>query len=81
MIPLLTIWMLLQIRTPIPEHDPVPDDREVELMEHMHEFLDAINKTRQYKRRLIEANAIIPLILKYCEKHNVDVLKAAVIAR
>ena len=79
MVKILALWLFLQV--PILEHDSIPTDREIELTEHMNEFLDTINKTRQYKRRLAEAKAIVPLILKHCKKYGVDVLQAGVIAQ
>lgn len=81
MIPLLTIWMLLQIRTPIPEHDPVPDDREVELMEFIDDFLHTVRLMPSFEKRRADALSCIPIILKYCDRYDVDPLLVAVIMR
>jgi len=53
---------------------------EVELIDYVEDFLKSVNKTKGYYRRYNEAVEMVPYILTYCERYNVDPLRVAVLA-
>lgn len=52
---------------------------EAELTKHITDHLRSVERTRSYPRRLLEAQAMIPIVLKYCSQYNVDPLRVATI--
>jgi len=81
MIPLLTLAILLQIRIPTPEHDPVPTGTELELIEFVDDFLYTVRLMPSFEKRRADALANISIILKYCDQYQIDPLLVAVIMR
>lgn len=57
-----------------------PDEQyDFELTEYVKDFLTPVNQTKSYPKRFDEAQAMIPIILKYCKQYNVDPLRVAVL--
>lgn len=73
MIPIIILTTFIYSSAPATKYN-------TELTEYIKDFLSPVNKTKRFHRRFTEAMEMIPIILKYCKKYNVDPLRIAVLA-